>query len=282
MADRSFIKLYCPIKNAYAFLTVDKGKITNFQSIKEEDAKEIQNASSVLPPISENLLSDALTGTRTPNSVDKKSRCVFDKGVMTYQCLFCNAFQVPASGGPYDVYFLMDESGSMSMIDRTQGVNAIKNIIISLTGMGNHYNFVPWGTEAGYIFKDETDGTRINNGLELYRLGRTGYRGRTCADTPFILIKDQVMSSPRESIIIFVTDGGFEAPKKAFDAHAALLRARPTAKVFAIGIAEAKKENIDPLNTDGEWNPEIFKDSSALTRAFEDIAELLKKRGGNL
>lgn len=279
-----YMKIFCPKKNNYGLLTIDGGVVTNFQPTKKELADSINNNSGLVPTVSIRLLADALTGTRVPNSVDKTAKCVCGKnGDMTYQCLFCSAYQVPCSGGPFDIYFLMDESGSMSMTDRKQAVDAIRNIIVTLSGMGNHYFFMPWGTEARFIFANETDGTVINNGLELYHKGKTGLRGRTCADRPFEELTEYLRNNKtgRPAIIIFVTDGGFENPSKAKKARNQLMLENPNTKIFAVGIAEAKKENIDEIATEKDLDFGILKDSSSLGKAFGDLASLIKKYGGN-
>lgn len=279
---QEFKKIYCPLKNAYALLTVDDGIITNFQAFKEEAVKDVVNSSSLLPPISKNLLPCQKTGSRVPHSVDLSSCCVYKNGEMTYQCLFCSAYQVPSSGGPYDVYFLMDESGSMSFVDRKQAVVAIREAIADFAGMGNLYNFVPWGTEADYIFRNETSIDVIENGLKLYEQGKTGLRGRTCAEKPFDKIRDQVRTSPREAIIFFVTDGRLENLKKAVEARNKVLEGRPSATIIAIGIAEAEKESLNAIGNTKKLDLELIKDSGGLKKAFKDVVAAIKNNGGNV
>ena len=279
---QEFIKIYCPRKNAYALLTVDDGKISNLQAFKEEAVKDVENASSLLPPISKNLLPCQKTGSRDPHSVDLSSCCYYKDGEMTYQCLFCSAYQVPSKGGPFDVYFLMDESGSMSATDRRQAVAAIREAISDFAGMGNFYNFVPWGTEAAFIFQNETSIEVIENGLKLYEQGKTGLRGRTCAEKPFEVIAEQVKNSPREAIIFFVTDGRLENLKKAVNARNALLAGRSTATIIAIGIAEAEKESLNAIGNTKKLDLDLIKDSGGLKKAFKDVVEAIKKNGGNV
>lgn len=277
------IKVFCPIKKLNGAIIVErKGEnfeITNFTPISGTDADEITNTIVMIPPVGMNLLPSEDTHKRVAHSVDLSKKCKCQKGQMSFQCLYCSQYEIPGKGlvGKYEIYFLMDESGSMSKKDRTAGVTAIKKMVSSMADMDNIYTFVPWGTEAGYIFKGINDPKKMEKGLQKYIDGETGYRGETCADTPFILIKRRVQASPIPSIIIFVTDGAVKSVTKAKKARDELLKARPDTIIYAVGIAEAKKETIEMIRTD-DGSPVDIKGSSAdLSNVFSEIAAKVKR-----
>ena len=286
MAKKSnYLKVHCPIKDLYGLLTVDivqgKEQITNFQPLEKDVAKDINNYRDTFPPISSYLLPCETTGNRNIGEIDKSVGCKINTN-LPFQCLYCSRLQLTKnSSGPYDIYFLLDESGSMSRKDRYEATTAVKKILIELNGMDNTYSFVSWGTNAGYLFFQTDNDLLIDKKLKLYEEGKTGYRGETYPESAFNLIKNDVQKATKPVIIIFVTDGGFHNVKTAKKARDELLMVNDNISIIAIGITGAIQANLDLIGTVKELS-KIVGDSSALSKSFIDVADFLLKKNKNI
>ena len=285
--EKKYCKLYCSIKKLYALATIEnrQGKelITNFQPIDNKTANEIDNQGiNSLPLVNSNLLESEDNGKRIPLSIDRSKKCNLLKDELRYQCIYCNKLNISKSiSNSFSIYFLLDNSGSMSNSDRNEGKIAIKKLISSLADMDNDYSFIPWGSDAGYLFKREKNIYEIENALDRYTRGLNKYSGSTNAAGAFNLIKSDVKSEQKKVIIIFVTDGGFDDDRAAKDARNEVLRSNNNTEIIAIGVTGALENNIRAIGTISDFS-KIIGDSNQLSKTFVDVAEFLKKSGRNI
>ena len=120
-----YIKTYCSIKDCYGLATIEvangKDVITNYQPIEKSVADKMDNETDTLPIVNTNLLPCEASGKRIPQSIDKSRGCKVEKGHMRFQCLYCNKLEVPKAPGIFDIYILMDSSGSMETNHKKEG-----------------------------------------------------------------------------------------------------------------------------------------------------------------
>ena len=286
IVEKKYIKVYCKKTNCYGLITAEPNngslKIVNFYEIDEDTAKNVTTShEGALPPVSGNLKACMNCGSRNPKCCDKTRGCSVPKGELWYQCLYCTGLEISqtASSGGADIYFLLDQSGSMSADDRKEGANAVRKMVQSLQGAGNTYSFVAWGTNAGYIFEQETNVSKISSALVSYEKGATGFSGSTAADRAFNCIKPDVLSAKRPVRIIFVTDGYLDNDQKALQARNELL-VNNNVEIVAIGVTGASQATLSMLGTVPAFS-KVVGGSSALTSTFEEIAKILKSKGNN-
>ncbi len=285
---KKYIKTYCPVSKAYGLITAESSNgsmvITNFYEIDKDTAKSIQTEhTGALPPVSSYLKACASCGSRMAGCCNKKRQCPVPKGELWHQCLYCSAMEIcknESVDSAADIYFLLDQSGSMSADDRGQAVKAVKNMVQSLSGRGNTYSFVAWGSNAGYLFKKEASTVKINLALTAYHTGATPYGGSTAADRAFAEIENDVRHSERPVRIIFVTDGGFDDTEAAVRARNAVLAANKNVEILAIGVTGAIQSALDKIGTVKSFT-KVIGSTSALTSTFEEIAKRLKDGGNN-
>ncbi len=288
MAEKKYIKTYCPNSKCYGLVTAEMNNgawaITNFYEIDDETAKKIQTEhGGALPPVSSHLKACASCGSRTPSCCDKKRQCNVPKHQLWYQCLYCNSLTVCAPEGgdsAADIYFLMDQSGSMSDGDRREAAEAVRRMIQSLSGRGNSYSFVAFGSTAGYLFKNEANPSKISSALSMYQSGNTPYTGGTAVHLAIHHIIDDVRRSSRPVRVILVTDGYFDSDSSAVSERNALLRTKNNIEILAIGITGANDNALAAIGTVKKFS-RVCGTSSALSSTFEDIARTLKAGGNN-
>ncbi|MCR4661295.1 MAG: VWA domain-containing protein [Clostridia bacterium] len=288
MAEKKYVKMYCQKSKCYGLVTieVDNGvsKICNFYEIDDDTAKNINNVDdSSLPQVSGYLKPCFKDGTRNPLSCDMKRQCSVKKGELWYQCIYCKDLEICNSisnSASYNIYFIMDESGSMSYSDRKEGSNAVRKLIQSLVGNGNTYSFVAFGSYAGYVFKNETNIDKISSALKLYENDNTGYGGSTAADLAFETIKNDVFEAKKPIRIILVTDGYFDSLDRTIEVRNSILKCRNDIEILAIGVTGADNYSLGEIGTVPEFS-KVIGDAKNLTHTFEDIANLLKNKGNN-
>lgn len=283
---KKYIKVFCPKTKCYGLITTEYNngvsQVTNFYEIDSDTANNIETAyNGALPVVSGSLKPCACCGGRTARCCDKSKQCKVAKGELWYQCLYCSKLEISqdASAGGAEVYFLMDESGSMSAGDRKEAANAVRKMVQSLQGNGNVYSFVAWGSNAGYVFHNETNTAKMSSALSSYERGTTGYGGSTAAHLAFSYINRDVLRAERPVRIILVTDGGFDDETAAVTARDALLQNR-NVEILAVGVTGAIQRNLSKIGTVPAFS-RVVGGSSALTSTFEQIAEMLKKKGNN-
>lgn len=284
---KKYIKMYCPKSKCYGLVTAEMNngswKITNFYEIDNDTAKSINTThEGALYPVSAHLKPCASCGKRTVGCCDKTRGCPVPKGELWYQCLFCSGLEVhkEASSGGADFYFLLDQSGSMSTSDRCEASRAVRSMMRSLQGNGNTYSFVAWGSDAGYLFRNETNMSKMTSALSSYESGSTPYGGSTAADRAFDLIRGDVNRAKRPVRIIFVTDGGFDDDAAAGRARDAVVNANKNVEILAIGVTGAIEASLRRIGTVPKFS-KVVGGTSALTSTFEDIAKVLKNNGNN-
>ncbi|MBR1747935.1 MAG: VWA domain-containing protein [Clostridia bacterium] len=285
---KKYVKVYCKKSKKYGLVTVEKtngvDRVTNFYEIDDETAKSVNTAfEGELPDVSGHLKPCVSTGKRTPRSSDSSRQCAVKRGELWYQCLFCSGLEICRSAertGGADIYFLMDQSGSMEYHDRRAAANAVKRMVQTLSGMNNTYSFVAWGSTAGYIFKKETNMSKMNSALSLYESGKTEHSGSTDAANAFRCIQPDVASSHRPVRIIFVTDGYLDSDEEALVERNRLLGGQRNVEILAIGVDGAKQETLKKIGTVAAFS-KVIGSSAALTSTFEQIAAVLKKKGNN-
>ena len=286
-ATKKYIKTYCSKSKCYGLITaeINNGawKITNFYGIDNETAKSISTShEGALYPVSAHLKPCASCGKRSVGCCDKSKGCPVPKGELWYQCLFCSGLEISreTSSGGADIYFLLDQSGSMTDNDRREAAKAVRSMTQSLQGNGNTYSFVAWGSDAGYLFRNETGMAKMDAALSSYESGSTPYGGSTAADRAFNLIRDGVRGATRPVRIIFVTDGGFNDDAAAGRARDAILNANKNVEILAIGVTGAIEASLRRIGTVPKFS-KVVGGTSALTSTFEDIAKILKNNGNN-
>ena len=248
--SKKYIKMYCPKSKCYGLVTAEMNNgswvITNFYEIDNDTAKSINTAhEGAMYPVSTHLKPCASCGKRVVGCCDKTRGCAVPKGELWYQCLFCSGLQMSMTHSEgVDIYFLLDQSGSMSTSDRCEASRAVSSMMQSLQGNGNTYSFVAWGSDAGYLFKNETNMSRIHSALSSYESGSTPYGGTTAADRAFDLIKGDVSCATRPVRIIFVTDGGFDSDAAAARSRDAVVGSNKDVEIVAIGVTGAKEASL--------------------------------------
>lgn len=286
-STKKYIKMYCPKSKCYGLITAEMNngswKITNFYEIDNDTAKSINTThEGGLYPVSAHLKPCASCGKRSVGCCDKTRGCPVPKGELWYQCLFCSGLEISqtVSTGGADFYFLLDQSGSMSYSDRAEASRAVTSMMQSLQGNGNTYSFVAWGSEAGYLFRNETNLSKMASALDSYESGSSPYGGSTAAHKAFNLIRDDVGRASRPVRIIFVTDGGFDDDAAAGRARDAVVKSNKNVEIVAIGVTGANESSLRRIGTVGKFS-KIVGGTSALTSTFEDIAKVLKGNGNN-
>lgn len=271
---------YCEKKKLYGVANVEKVdgayKITDFFGLREKEINVEKQEFTTPPEVNDNLLPCSKCGKRKPLCCDKSSTCG-SLTTLAHQCLYCNKLAIarPAlSKGPFDIYFLLDQSGSMSKIDRQEASKAVQKLMQSM-GPDNLYSFVAWATDATYLFKHEKKVSKIIDALKKYEDGKTGISGRTCIEEGFKLISRDVKKSQYDVVIIVVTDGGFDNKKLAVTERNNLLAKNEKANIVAIGITGAKQENLNSICTIEEFS-KVLESSSGLESTFLSIGEILK------
>ncbi|MBO4668261.1 MAG: VWA domain-containing protein [Bacilli bacterium] len=270
----------CKVKGLYGVAKVEKiggvDKITDFFGLEEKEVAVERQEFTVSPDVNINLLPCSTCGGRKPQCCDKSRSCGSFK-VLEYQCLYCNKLEIARGAmkaGPFDIYFLMDQSGSMSKDDRVEASKAVRKLMEEM-GSENDYSFVAWATEAKFIFKHESRVDKVIDALKLYEEGKTGIKGQTCIDEALKLISGSARRSQREVIVIILTDGGFHNPRKAVEEKNRLIYYKDNINIVAIGITGAKQENLDAVSTIKEFS-EVLDSSSGLESTFLSIGEILK------
>ena len=285
--EKKYCKLYCGVKKLYGLATIEamqgKDVVTNFQPIDKKTADGIDNQGiTILPVINSNLLESVDNGKRIPLSIDRSKQCNLKNGELRYQCIYCNKLEIAKSNtGSFSIYFLLDNSGSMSKNDRHEGELAVRKLISTLKEMDNDYSFIPWGSDAGYLFQRTKNISEIEKGLKQYTDGISKYGGSTDAAGAFNLIKSDVKYDPKPVVIILVTDGGFDDDRAAIDARNKVLSQKQGTEIIAIGVTGAKEKNIEAIGTISNFS-KIVGDSTQLSKTFVDVAEFLKKSGRNI
>ena len=278
-----YATVYCPIKNAYGLVTIEplnrEDTITNFQYFEDENAKDIVNDINTLPKVSPNLLADDISRSREPMCSDKERCCRIDKnGRLTFQCLYCSKLQVPSASvmTPMRVFFLLDQSGSMSKKDKKCAIDAVNNVLKEFAGINHHYYLVGWASFASYYIFDKVgllDATHDSTGYLTAR--ENG--GLTDAEQALYFILHEASKSKIPCLVFFITDGRFNF-SKARRARDYLLSQCKNLEIIAIGVAEAEQSGLDSVST--------LKDLSKLTsmaelgKEMKDIAAIIKKKGG--
>lgn len=286
-ATKKYIKMYCPKSKCYGLITAEinngSWKVTNFYEIDNDTAKSIVTMhEGALYPVSTHLKPCSVCGKRSVGCCDKTKGCPVPKGELWYQCLFCSGLEVnrDVSSGGADIYFLMDQSGSMSYADRSEAVRAVRSMMQSLQGGGNTYSFVAWGSNAGYLFQNETNLSKMDSALNSYESGSSPYGGSTAAHEAFDLIRNGVSRATRPVRIIFVTDGGFDDDTAAKRARDAIIGSNKKVEILAIGVTGADESSLRRIGTVPKFS-KVVGGTSALTSTFEDIAKILKDNGNN-
>jgi len=285
--SKKYIKTFCPKVKCYGLITAESNngafQITNFYEIDDDTAKNIETAhDGVLPPVSANLKPCATCGKRIAKCCDKTKQCRVNKGELWYQCLYCSGLEISQdvkASDSAEFYFLMDESGSMSDSDKKEAANAVRKMVQSLQGNGNAYSFVAWGSDAGYVFHNETNISKMSSALSSYENGTTGHGGSTAADLALAYIKRDVLRSSKPVRIILVTDGEFDDEGAAIRERNALLSNR-NVEILAIGVTGANQSTLSKIGTVAAFS-KVVGDSNALTSTFEQIADVLKRLGNN-
>lgn len=281
--NKKYVKTYCPKSKKYGLVTIDKNngrdQVVNFYDIDDAIASQINtDFNDALPEVSSHLKSCATTNSRTPMSCDKSRGCPVKKGELWYQCLYCSSLEIVKNNtGAFDVYFLMDASGSMSTSDRREASRAVTSLVQQLQDMNNIYSFVPWANSATYLFKGENSVSKISSALRTYENDNCNVGGGTCADSPFDYIRSDVMRAKNPVFIIFVTDGEFFDLNAAIRARDAVL-AKGNAEIMAVGITGADEYSLSKMRT---INGPPTGGSAQLTSTFAQIADILRKSGNN-
>ena len=286
-ATKKYIKMYCPKSKCYGLITAEinngSWKVTNFYEIDNDTAKSITTThEGAMYPVSTHLKPCASCGKRSAGCCDKTKKCPVPKGELWYQCLFCSGLEVSrtTSSGGADIYFLLDQSGSMSAADRSEAGRAVRSMLQALQGAGNTYSFVAWGSDAGYLFQNETNLKKMDSALNSYESGRSPYGGTTAAHKAFDLIRNDVSRATRPVRIIFVTDGGFDDDTAAKRARDAIIGSNKKVEILAIGVTGADESSLRRIGTVPKFS-KVVGGTSALTSTFEDIAKILKDNGNN-
>lgn len=284
--NKKYIKTYCSKTKTYGLVTVGENngvlQVINFYEIDEDTAKSIVTShDGPLPAVSSYLKPCASCGGRIPRCCDKKKQCRVGQRELWYQCLYCSNLEISEekTESAAEFFFLMDNSGSMSFNDRGEAAKAVNRMIQSLQGKGNTYSFVAWGSDAGYVFYKQTNLTKIGAALLLYRSGRCGHSGSTAADLALRYIQKDVVYSKKPVRIILVTDGYFDDLPAAIAARNELL-VKQNVEIVAIGVTGADQGTLSSIGTVPEFS-KVIGDSTGLTSTFEQIAEILKKKGNN-
>ena len=274
----------CKKKGFYGVAKVEvvdgENKITDFFGLEEKEIAVERQEFSTPPMVNDNLLPCSKCGGRKPMCCDKSGTCGSFK-TLEHQCLFCNKLEI-ASGpkaGPFEIYFLMDQSHSMSKPERIEASKAVKKLMQEM-GPDNDYSFVAWATNAKFIFKHKSSVDKVINALKLYEDNNTGVSGRTYIEEALALINQTARRSRDEVIVIMVTDGGFDNPRKAIAERNRLIESRDNINIVAIGINGAKQENLDAICTIKEFS-EVLESSSGLENTFLSISEILKNGNYN-
>ena len=278
-----YATVFCPIKNAYGLVTIEPynraDTITNFQYFEDENAKDIVNDIDSLPSASPNLLPDEISRSRTPMCSDKKRCCKVDRnGRLSFQCLYCSQLQIPSSNKMpvMRVFFLLDQSGSMSESDKKCAVNAVNNVLREFEGIKHHYYLVGWANSAKYYISDSVGLDDATRGAYAYL---HTYENDYGTDAAYALgfITREASRCQEPCLVFFITDGEFDT-YAAREARDELIRKCKNIEIIAIGVGNAHKDGLNSVATLKDLSK--LSSFSNLGKDMQDIASVIKKKGG--
>jgi len=288
MTSTKILKAHCKKRGQYFFIEVEKDGFAFFaNSINQITLEEASKVKSEISPLA------LQTSSKLPKCKTCGSRrvghghgndhvCTCDQTACDAQCIYCDnlvydkigevdVIQVKPKIESYDVFFVMDASGSM-MHDLVAAANAARTFIDGLKDQNNTYFYVPFGSTYKYLVKAESDITKIYSFLRIYEQDKSNVGAGTNGDV-IEFIKNEVVISKKPVRIIILTDGVWDSENKAIIARNEILRLKKDVEFLAIGIGSANSTFLKKLGTVDKFSKVI--EVSNLESTFRDMSKYL-------
>ncbi|XP_043095451.1 ANTXR cell adhesion molecule 2a [Puntigrus tetrazona] len=175
----------------------------------------------------------------------KKTLLTVATTVTLFFCLCFSTFKAESSSchGAYDLYFVLDRSGSVST-DWTQIYDFVKNLTEKFVSPNMRVSFIVFSSKAEIVLELTGDREKINKGLrDLSAVKPAGetymHEGIKQATKQ---MKDQLKKS--SSIIVALTDGKLEPYIHELTKEEADLARMHGARVYCVGVKDFDEEQL--------------------------------------
>lgn len=289
MNSSKILKAHLENTRQYFIIEVEKrGSVFLATNIAPITTDEAQKLKSEIAPIAlqttDDLPACKICGSRrVAHGHDGDTPLDLEQNKKNKQIIYCRGLVFDAIGDTaltvervvkqptYDIYFVMDASGSMDK-DLGNAAKAARGLVSELQDMNNNYYFIAFGSTSSFLVKKETDTSKVFKAITVYEKDESGV-GYTTDGNVLWEVKEEVMKSKNNCKIIILTDGAWDNEYDAIKARDELLRLRPTTEIIAVGIGSANEKFLTKIRTVDKFTKNIKSDN--LVETFKDISKML-------
>ncbi|XP_067263815.1 ANTXR cell adhesion molecule 2a isoform X1 [Chanodichthys erythropterus] len=160
-------------------------------------------------------------------------------------CLCFSSFKAesPSCHGAYDLYFVLDRSGSVST-DWGQIYDFVKNLTERFVSPNMRVSFIVFSSRAEIVLPLTGDRGKINNGLRI--LSEVRPAGETYMHEGIKLAHEQMKEQIKKSssIIVALTDGKLEKYIHQLTKDEADIARKYGARVYCVGVKDFDEEQL--------------------------------------
>ncbi|KAK9974539.1 hypothetical protein ABG768_022628 [Culter alburnus] len=160
-------------------------------------------------------------------------------------CLCFSSFKAesPSCHGAYDLYFVLDRSGSVST-DWGQIYDFVKNLTERFVSPNMRVSFIVFSSRAEIVLPLTGDRGKINNGLRI--LSEVRPAGETYMHEGIKLASEQMKEQIKKSssIIVALTDGKLEKYIHQLTKDEADIARKYGARVYCVGVKDFDEEQL--------------------------------------
>ncbi|XP_031563270.1 anthrax toxin receptor 1-like [Actinia tenebrosa] len=161
-------------------------------------------------------------------------------------CSFATSQSNPKCLGAFDIYFILDKSGSVPLLDFQGGtVSFVENVTQSFISPNLGISFITFSNEAEVILKLTKNRTKIAKGLDDLR--RVDPDGSTYLAGAIKKANEQIRNLGKQtaSVILILTDGVLGDGTASYDQ--ANISRQLGASVIAVGVANYEVDQLKKL-----------------------------------
>ncbi|XP_048044136.1 ANTXR cell adhesion molecule 2a [Megalobrama amblycephala] len=160
-------------------------------------------------------------------------------------CLCFSSFKAesPSCHGAYDLYFVLDRSGSVST-DWGQIYDFVKNLTERFVSPNMRVSFIVFSSRAEIVLPLTGDRGKINNGLKI--LSEVRPAGETYMHEGIKLASEQMKEQIKKSssIIVALTDGKLEKYIHQLTKDEADIARKYGARVYCVGVKDFDEDQL--------------------------------------
>lgn len=160
-------------------------------------------------------------------------------------CLCFSSFkaETPSCHGAYDLYFVLDRSGSVST-DWSEIYDFVKNLTERFVSPNLRVSFIVFSSRAEIVLPLTGDRSEINKGLKT--LSEVNPAGETYMHEGIKLATEQMKKEPKKSssIIVALTDGKLETYIHQLTIDEADSARKYGARVYCVGVKDFDEEQL--------------------------------------